>query len=98
MVVNLRNPNYDPYTYYPPECPSCLNKPCKSCPLPLYSPKDRHTTLRQLIDKVAAQPLDRAFRDNGNLYLTAAEQYQMSRELNRLPAEVKDEESKGDDE
>jgi CMP-N-acetylneuraminic acid synthetase len=47
---------------------------------------------------VAAQPLDRAFRDNGNLYLTAAEQYQMSRELNRLPAEVKDEESKGDDE
>jgi len=72
MIVNLRNTNYIPHSYYPPECPLCCNKPCKACPLPL-NPKMKEFTLRQLIEKVAVQPADKVFRDNAVLYLSKPE-------------------------
>lgn len=68
-VVNLKNDRYNPHAYYPPECPLCHNKPCKSCPLPI-SPALRQYTLGQLIDQVVVQPRDKIFRDNAILYLS----------------------------
>jgi len=45
MVVNIRNTNFNPYSYNAPECPLCCNKPCKSCAL-LLSPQQKDFTLR----------------------------------------------------